>query len=85
MFSLNLIAPVTIVRELIPTLVLVCVVAGSWLLWRRTKRVPALLQLIPSAVLLLDVLLENIRTVLMICLVVFAVAYLCYALGRQRI
>jgi hypothetical protein len=104
--------PIILVREMIPTVVLLCVVVGSSLLWTRTKRVPALLQLIASSVLLLETLLENFRTianitpydswwfsrllwsrafadtmipVTMVCVIIFAAAYLCYALGHKRI
>ena len=104
--------PIILVREIIPTLVLLCIVVGSSLLWRRTKRASALIQLVTSAVLLLEALLTSIRScslstpchsswmsralwaqsltdtmipITLVCVVIFAGAYLWYALGAKRI
>src|SRR5256885_1343408 len=57
-----LITPITFVREMIPMVVILCIVVGSSVVWRRTKRVPALVQLIASVVLLFAWLLDSMRS-----------------------
>ena len=52
---------ITLVRELWPTVLALCIAVGSLLLWSRTMRLSALLQLIGSAVFLIVSLLSNLR------------------------
>src|SRR5215510_3039822 len=46
-----------------PTLLFLCLAAGSFLLWSRTKRASTLLQLISATALFLFGLLFNIRSI----------------------
>ena len=46
-----------------PTLLILCLTIGSFLLWRRSRRVSTLLQLISAAALFLFALRFNIRSI----------------------
>ena len=48
-------------RQVLPALFVLCVVLGSFILWRRTGRVAALLQLLTSALLVLHILLQDLK------------------------
>jgi hypothetical protein len=55
---------VTFLRQLGPTVLLLCLVAGSWLLWSRTKRASALLQFIAAAALSLNALVDDLYSLM---------------------
>ena len=58
-------APFLVERALAPTLLVLCLSAGSFLLWRRTPCLAALTQLVASGILVLTTLSEDVRTATM--------------------
>ena len=97
-----------LIREWAPTVLILGITIGSLLLWKRTKRISALAQLLTSTPLFLLFVLHLLRTfttpfdsslysrflwsprlndvesvVGLVCVVVFPIAYLCYAIREK--